>query len=167
MGTCCAGNALRRSAAPAKRRPGWVLAGLFALAFGLGAADPAVAAVTDKKPARAPAAQKSVKRKAKAAKRKKPRPKRSREAARTESKAKGRAAEPAAEAEAKRAKAAKPGSDEVVTHSFDAQHIEGRLRSPQILYFLRRVRAQFDPRPLGHRSFLLELQDTGRSAFDR
>jgi hypothetical protein len=40
--------------------------------------------------------------------------------------------------------------------------VEGRLKSPQILYFLRRVRAEFDPAPLGHRSFLLELSDTRR-----
>jgi hypothetical protein len=50
----------------------------------------------------------------------------------------------------------------VKTYTFDAQEVEGRLRSPQILYFLRRVRAEFDPHPLGHRSFLLELADTRR-----
>ena len=50
----------------------------------------------------------------------------------------------------------------VKTYTFGAQEVEGRLRSPQILYFLRRVRAQFDPAPLGHRSFLLELSDTRR-----
>src|SRR5690606_26601282 len=35
------------------------------------------------------------------------------------------------------------------TYTFGAQEVEGRLKSPQILYFLRRVRAQFDPAPLG------------------
>jgi hypothetical protein len=50
----------------------------------------------------------------------------------------------------------------VKTYTFGAQEVEGRLRSPQILYFLRRVRAEFDPAPLGHRSFLLELSDTRR-----
>ena len=49
------------------------------------------------------------------------------------------------------------------TYTFGAQEVEGRLKSPQILYFLRRVRAEFDPAPLGHRSFLLELYDTRRS----
>jgi hypothetical protein len=49
------------------------------------------------------------------------------------------------------------------TYTFGAQEVEGRLKSPQILYFLRRVRAQFDPAPLGHRSFLLELSDTRRN----
>jgi len=48
------------------------------------------------------------------------------------------------------------------TYTFGAQEVEGRLKSPQILYFLRRVRAEFDPAPLGHRSFLLELYDTRR-----
>jgi hypothetical protein len=66
---------------------------------------------------------------------------------------------------------AKPASDVVKTeearagektYTFGAQEVEGRLKSPQILYFLRRVRAQFDPAPLGHRSFLLELADTRR-----
>jgi hypothetical protein len=48
------------------------------------------------------------------------------------------------------------------TYTFGAQEVEGRLKSPQILYFLRRVRAEFDPAPLGHRSFFLELYDTRR-----
>jgi hypothetical protein len=50
----------------------------------------------------------------------------------------------------------------VKTYTFGAQEVEGRLRSPQLLYFMRRVRAEFDPQPLGHRSFLLELRDTRR-----
>jgi len=52
----------------------------------------------------------------------------------------------------------------VKTYTFGAQEVEGRLRSPQILYFLRRVRAEFDAEPLGHRSFLLELSDTRRNS---
>jgi hypothetical protein len=69
------------------------------------------------------------------------------------------------------AAAAKPGGAVVKTeelrtgektYTFGAQEVEGRLKSPQILYFLRRVRAEFDPAPLGHRSFLLELSDTRR-----
>jgi hypothetical protein len=51
----------------------------------------------------------------------------------------------------------------VKTYTFGAQELEGRLKSPQILYFLRRVRAQFDPSDLGHRSFLRELADTRRN----
>jgi hypothetical protein len=50
----------------------------------------------------------------------------------------------------------------VTTYTFGAQEVTGRLKSPQLLYFLRRVRAQFDSAPLGHRSFLLELSDTRR-----
>jgi hypothetical protein len=61
------------------------------------------------------------------------------------------------------APAAEPGKAGVKTYHFEAEEVEGRLRSPQILYFLRRVRAQFDPEPLGHRSFLLELSDTRRA----
>jgi hypothetical protein len=48
------------------------------------------------------------------------------------------------------------------SYTFGALELEGRLKSPQILYFLRRVRAQFDPSGLGHRSFLRELADTRR-----
>ena len=48
----------------------------------------------------------------------------------------------------------------VKTYEFSAIEVEGRLRSPQILYFLRRVRAEFDAGGLGHRSFLGELKDT-------
>jgi hypothetical protein len=50
----------------------------------------------------------------------------------------------------------------VKTYAFGAVEVEGRLRSPQILYFLRRVRAAFDAEGLGHRSFLRELSDTRR-----
>jgi hypothetical protein len=85
------------------------------------------------------------------------------------------ATEPAPPTPAEAAVAAAPGAtpaSDVVkteearagekTYTFGAQEVEGRLKSPQILYFLRRVRAQFDPAPLGHRSFLLELADTRR-----
>ncbi len=43
---------------------------------------------------------------------------------------------------------------------FGEVDIEGRLRSPQIVYFLRRVRAEFAAGDLGHRSFMLELSET-------
>ena len=42
--------------------------------------------------------------------------------------------------------------------------VEGRLKSPQVIYFLRRVRAEFEAGALGHRSFLGELSDSRRSA---
>jgi len=52
----------------------------------------------------------------------------------------------------------------IKTYTFGAEEVEGRLKAPQILYFLRRVRAEFDAEPLGHRSFLLELSDTRRNS---
>ena len=48
----------------------------------------------------------------------------------------------------------------VKTYKFGAVEVEGRLRSPQLIYFLRRVRAEFLAGDLGHRSFLRELADT-------
>ena len=46
------------------------------------------------------------------------------------------------------------------TYKFGTIEVEGRLKSPQIIYFLRRVRAEFDAGLLGHRSFMRELSDT-------
>lgn len=51
----------------------------------------------------------------------------------------------------------------VKTYKFKAVEVEGRLKSPQIIYFLRRVRAEFDASLLGHRSFMPELSDSRRS----
>ncbi len=49
---------------------------------------------------------------------------------------------------------------------FGELEVEGRLRSPQIVYFLRRVRAEFAAGDLGHRSFMGELSQTrNASAF--
>lgn len=69
----------------------------------------------------------------------------------------------APEAAKNASRSTEPAANGVKTFHFEAEEVEGRLRSPQILYFLRRVRAQFDPEPLGHRSFLLELSDTRRA----
>ena len=63
----------------------------------------------------------------------------------------------AAEAAVKETKESKEG---VKTYKFGTIEVEGRLKSPQIIYFLRRVRAEFDAGLLGHRSFLRELSDT-------
>lgn len=46
------------------------------------------------------------------------------------------------------------------TFRFGELEIEGRLKSPQIVYFLRRVRAEFAAGDLGHRSFTKELSQT-------
>ena len=43
---------------------------------------------------------------------------------------------------------------------FGEVEVEGRLKSPQIVYFLRRVRAEFAAGDLGHRSFVPELKET-------
>jgi hypothetical protein len=51
----------------------------------------------------------------------------------------------------------------VKTYKFKAVEVEGRLKSPQIIYFLRRVRAEFDAGLLGHRSFMPELSDSRRN----
>ena len=48
----------------------------------------------------------------------------------------------------------------VKTYKFGTVEVEGRMKSPQIIYFLRRVRAEFDAEQLGHRSFMRELSDT-------
>lgn len=54
------------------------------------------------------------------------------------------------------------GKKAIKTYKFGPQEVEGRLRSPQIIYFLRRVRAEFEAGDLGHRSFMRELSDTRR-----
>ncbi len=49
---------------------------------------------------------------------------------------------------------------------FTELDIEGRLKSPQLVYFLRRVRAEFAAGDLGHRSFMREMSETRKeSAF--
>ena len=56
------------------------------------------------------------------------------------------------------------GDAGVKTYKFGPVDVEGRLKSPQIVYFLRRVRAEFAAGQLGHRSFLGELRDTRRNS---
>lgn len=48
---------------------------------------------------------------------------------------------------------------------FSELDIEGRLKSPQLVYFLRRVRAEFAAGDLGHRSFMREMSETRRESF--
>lgn len=50
----------------------------------------------------------------------------------------------------------------IKAYEFGEVQVEGRLKSPQVAYFLRRVRAEFASGLLGHRSFLRELADTRR-----
>ena len=57
-------------------------------------------------------------------------------------------------------KETKETKEGVKTYKFGTIEVEGRLKSPQIIYFMRRVRAEFDAGALGHRSFMRELSDT-------
>ncbi|MGH7270898.1 MAG: hypothetical protein ACREJ3_10755 [Polyangiaceae bacterium] len=47
---------------------------------------------------------------------------------------------------------------------FSELDIEGRLKSPKLVYFLRRVRAEFSPQDLGHRSFMREMSETRKES---
>ena len=47
---------------------------------------------------------------------------------------------------------------------FSELDIEGRLKSPQLVYFLRRVRAEFTAGDLGHRSFMREMSETRKES---
>jgi hypothetical protein len=58
----------------------------------------------------------------------------------------------------------KEDKEGVKTYKFETVEVEGRLKSPQVIYFLRRVRAEFEAGALGHRSFLGELSDSRRSS---
>ena len=47
---------------------------------------------------------------------------------------------------------------------FSELDIEGRLKSPQLVHFLRRVRAEFAAGELGHRSFMREMSETRKES---
>ena len=49
------------------------------------------------------------------------------------------------------------GGEKVKVFRFGGLDISGRLKSPQLLYFLNRLRAEFDRPKLPHRSFMPEL----------
>lgn len=49
------------------------------------------------------------------------------------------------------------GGEKVKVYRFSGLDISGRLKSPQLLYFLNRLRAEFDRPRLPHRSFLKEM----------
>lgn len=55
------------------------------------------------------------------------------------------------------------GGRRVRVFQFSGLDIAGRLRSPQLLYFLNRLRAEFDRPRLPHRSFMPELGRSTRS----
>ena len=50
------------------------------------------------------------------------------------------------------------GGSKVKVFRFSGLDLAGRLKSPQLLYFLNRMRAEFDRPRLPHRSFIPELQ---------
>jgi hypothetical protein len=52
----------------------------------------------------------------------------------------------------------KEGGSEVKMLEFTGLDIEGQLKTPQMLYFLNRLRAEFGRPRLPHRSFMPELQ---------
>jgi hypothetical protein len=56
------------------------------------------------------------------------------------------------------------GGEKVKVLEFRGLDVSGRLKSPQLLYFLNRVRAEFDRPRLPHRSF---LDETERSSHDK
>ena len=98
------------------------------------------------------------------------RKKRRREAEAKPDKSNARAPSAAAQAAAAAAKGdgqgeiVKEGDTSVKVMSFSGLDIEGRLRSPQLLYFENRVRAEFDRPKLPHRSFMPELSRSTRES---
>lgn len=55
------------------------------------------------------------------------------------------------------------GGQKVKVFRFGELDISGRLKSPQLLYFLNRVRAEFERPRLPHRSFMPELKRSTKS----
>ncbi len=55
------------------------------------------------------------------------------------------------------------GGEKVKVYRFSGLDISGRLKSPQLLYFLNRMRAEFDRPRLPHRSFIPELVGSTKS----
>ncbi|HHH30453.1 MAG TPA: hypothetical protein ENK57_19220 [Polyangiaceae bacterium] len=55
------------------------------------------------------------------------------------------------------------GGQKVKVFRFSGLDLAGRLKSPQLLYFLNRMRAEFDRPRLPHRSFIPELQRSSQS----
>ena len=52
----------------------------------------------------------------------------------------------------------KPAKTKV--YSFGAMDVEGKLKTPQLLYFLNRVKLELDMSAPDHRSFMKELAKT-------
>jgi hypothetical protein len=56
----------------------------------------------------------------------------------------------------------KEGGTEIKTLEFTGLDIEGQLKTPQMLYFLNRLRAEFARPELPHRSFIPELSRSSK-----
>ena len=56
----------------------------------------------------------------------------------------------------------KEGATDIKTLEFTGLDIEGQLKTPQMLYFLNRLRAEFDRPELPHRSFMPELSRSSK-----
>lgn len=65
---------------------------------------------------------------------------------------------PTKEGQAKTEVREERGGEKVKAFQFSGLDIEGQLKSPQMLYFLNRLRAEFGRPRLPHRSFMPELQ---------
>jgi hypothetical protein len=149
-----------------------------ALGLWLGAAPPSAHAEP-----RAESAKRDKQEKRGKKKRRRPKPDASREAPKPAQASEAKApapATPARESAKKRAEEAaragaqassdgtivKEGDTSVKVMSFEGLDIEGRLKSPQLLYFVNRVHAEFERPKLPHRSFMPELErSTQRDPF--
>jgi hypothetical protein len=56
-----------------------------------------------------------------------------------------------------------PKQPKVKVYTFGGLDVEGKLKTPQLLYFLNRIKAEFDTSAPGKRTFMKELE---RSADD-
>lgn len=94
-------------------------------------------------------------------------PREGRRGSRTEARAEARDAEREADPDAPetgdadvdaRSREVNEGGEKVKVIEFSGFDVNGRLKSPQLLYFLNRVRAEFDRPRLPHRSFVPEME---------
>ncbi len=56
------------------------------------------------------------------------------------------------------AKADAPKEPKVKKYDFGGLDVEGRLKTPQLLYFLNRMKSEFDDTSVGKKSFMPELK---------
>jgi len=56
--------------------------------------------------------------------------------------------------------AARPRAAKTKVYSFGAMDVEGKLKTPQLLYFLNRVKLELEMSAPDHRSFMKELERT-------